>query len=413
MRSPKAVIRDNALALKYMCLIAISAFALCVSFVLLAAYSAEREMDRELFSSLQSMEDALANNGISEIAYLELPYYVIFTIYDSESREVQYTNDPLLPLLDSGGKCRSYAERGYFSDGDLVIRYLTRHISADGTRLVAEVAIDTENDSASRALKSLPRIVLLSLLPVLAASLALSIVISRGAITQYKQLESRYDREREFTSNVSHELKTPIAVISGHANLIRRWGKDDPSQLAASITAIINAAASMSSIVTTLLEMSRLERGDVAVNRELFCVYDLYNDLRKEFASLYPKLAIYIEENARFEITSDRAKLHQIFTAVMSNSVKFAGDDCAITLGASRKDKRIELTARDDGDGFDKKTLLRAFDRFYKGDMSHNRAVSGTGLGLAIAKSLAERLGGTIAASNASPHGAVITLTLP
>ncbi len=412
--------KPPSLTLKYIALLATTTLALCTLFALLSAQQVRRDIDRKLFAALECAKTVLTESGNpnslkAEVppALSELPYYIIYTIYNRESIDVLTTNDPLLPLLDSRGKCRTHVEKGYFIDADLALRYLTATVSADGADIIAEVAIDIEHDSATNTLKALPRLIAVSILPVLAVSIALSALISKGAIEQYKQLESRYDREKEFTANVSHELKTPIAIISGHANLIRRWGKDDREQLDKSIQAIITACNNMSSIVSTLLSLTRIERGTTAVSTETFAVRDLFAELEREFASLYPALRISIDDSEGIALTSDRDKIHQVFTAILSNSVKFAGKDCRITMSAQRTEKHVVITLSDDGEGFAKGSLDKVFDRFYKADPSHNRAQSGSGLGLSIAKSLITLLGGTIHASNATDKGAVITISLP
>ena len=400
------------LTLKYMTLIAFTTLFACVVFVFLSTALVRRSQDKELETALEALIIASLDDGTDSLPFVSLPYYVVYTVYSSPTKTVRATNDPLLPLLESRGSCKTYIAKNYFADGDLNIRYLTRHVLIDDTEYIIEVAIDTENDSAVKALKSLPRLALLSLVPVLIVSALLSLFISRGVIAEYEKLHSNLMREREFTSNVSHELKTPIAIISAHANLIRRWGKSDREQLESSIQSIIKASDNMSEIVTTLLELSRIERKSLSLERTSFSVYDFFSDIKKEFTALYRELTINIEENCNLTLTTDRAKLHEIFTAIISNSVKFAGKDCTIALSAFCKDKHTILTVSDNGAGFDDKSLTKAFDRFYKADSSHSRKVEGSGLGLAIAKSLTELLGGTIKASNASPHGAVITLEL-
>ena len=84
----------------------------------------------------------------------------------------------------------------------------------------------------------------------------------------FKRLKKDFDRERQFTSDVSHELKTPVAVILGQANMLRRWGKDEPEQLEKSLSAIINESRSMEAVITNLLQMGRLESGRILFFKE-------------------------------------------------------------------------------------------------------------------------------------------------
>ena len=111
------------------------------------------------------------------------------------------------------------------------------------------------------------------------------------------------------------------------------------------------------------------------------------------------------------ELETDEAKVHQIFTAILSNSVKFAGKKCRIKLSANKNGGKTELSAEDNGPGFAPEILPHIFERFYKGDSSHDRNISGSGLGLSIASVLANALGASIKAKNAPTGGALICLT--
>ena len=80
------------------------------------------------------------------------------------------------------------------------------------------------------------------------------------------RLQTDFERERQFTADVSHELKTPLAVILGHANLLRRWGKNDPDRLESSLASLIREAHSMESIIGNLLQMTRIENGFIPIH---------------------------------------------------------------------------------------------------------------------------------------------------
>ena len=438
------------LALHFMLLLSAAMLSLSVLFVLGLRFSVTRRQDAELRESIGRITHTLETDGAEELAFTELAYYITYVVYD-DSGAVLATNDSLLPLLDSGGKCRSYFQKGYFTDGDLNIRYLTRRVAgvsaaggsnavdggnameggttagtgsstnaagsttADGvstSALTVECALDIANDSAAKMLSAVPLLALIALIPVLLISFAISFLISRSTLSAFRRLQAEYDREKAFSSNVSHELKTPISIIDGHANLLKRWGKDDPAQLEQSIDAILHETETMNAIVTTLLEMSRLEQGHISVQKERFFVTNLFASLKEEFCALYPALRVIISDPDFIELESDVQKLHQIFTVIMANSIKFAGKDCCITLSCRRAGNRTELSAADNGSGFAPQVLPHVFERFYKGDASHRRDEGGAGLGLSIAQALVQALGGSIRAANTESGGAVIVVTL-
>ncbi|MCR4822470.1 MAG: HAMP domain-containing histidine kinase [Treponema sp.] len=389
-----------SLALRFMLLLAFAMLSLTGIFILLLQLAIVNKQDSQLEESIELISQTVESEGIEEVDFLELPYFITYTIYQKEEKNILSTNDALLPLLESEGKSRTYFQKDYFTDSDLNIRFLTRKILLNEKEVTVEVALDIANDSAAQMLTLLPRLALLSLLPLLFLSFALSFLISRKTISAVKKLQEDYNREKAFTSNVSHELKTPISIIDGHANLLKRWGKDDPAQLSQSIDAILHETENMNSIVTTLLDMSRLEMGKIKVEKAKFYVTNLFMGLKEEFQTIHPKMKFELSDPDYLEIESDRNKLHQIFTVILSNSVKFAGEDCKITLAAKKSGNRICLSASDNGPGFPPEALAHVFDRFYKGDSSHDRNVSGAGLGLSIGKSLAESLGAQISAEN-------------
>lgn len=400
------------LALRFMLLIAAAMLSLSLIFVFALRQSVTRRQTSELEKCISLIEDSIQKTGSEELSFLPLPYYITYTVYDSQSRTVISTNDSLLPLLDSQGKSRTYFEKDFFTDSDLNIRYLTKNIFFDDKKLVIQCAFDIANDSATKMLSELPLLALFSLIPLLILSFALSFLISKSTIVAFKKLRDDYDREKAFTSNVSHELKTPISIIDGHANLLKRWGKDDPKQLAESIDTILHETENMNSIVTTLLDMSRIENGKIKIEKTRFFVTNFFVSLKEEFTTVYPEMSFEIIDEDFLEIESDEQKLHQIFTVILSNSMKFAGRDCKIRLKANKNGGKIELSASDNGKGFSEQVLPHVFERFYKGDSSHDRNVSGAGLGLSIAKTLALALGAQITAGNNGYGGAEVRITL-
>lgn len=402
------------LSFRFMLLLAASMILLSVIFLSLLRFSVTRKQDVELEESLNLICETIRLNGKDDLAFLDLPYYITYTVWEKKSGAVLATNDSLLPHLESDGKSRTYFEKDYFTDSDLNIRYRTARLDlTDGlaeNSLIIECAIDIANDSAAKMSRALPRLTLISLIPILVLSFALSYLISRSTIKAFRKLQEDYDREKAFTGNVSHELKTPISIIDGHANLLKRWGKDDPKQLAESIDAILHETENMNSIVTTLLDMSRIENGKLKIEKTKFFVTNFFVRLKDEFKITHPDCEVTISDPDFLEIETDEQKLHQIFTVILSNSVKFAGSDCSISLSARKVGNRIELSASDNGPGFSEQVLPHVFERFYKGDQSHDRNVSGAGLGLSIAKVLVSALGGEIYVENASGGGACIKI---
>ena len=390
-----------------------------------------------------------------------IPYYMTYIVYNADNEGLITTNDPFLPLLkDSGGKALRYFEKDFFFDGNLDILYYAATHIIDDNRIVCSVAFNIENDSFTMIFAKMPVALLLMSLPVLLLSFLFSLFMTKNTINPviritkaaqsmttenldgqlpisgrddeidelsrtfnelFLRIKADFDRERQFSSDVSHELNTPLTVISGQANLLLRWGKDNPEQLEKSLNAIKDESKSMHAIIENLLQISRIESGRIKPQLCQVSVGELYKRVKEEFASVTPDVKFQIECKDETEtlisdivLNTDPEMLHQVVTVLVSNSVKFAGGNCSITLGARITGQHeIVLYEIDNGPGISEESLPHIFERFYRGDEAHTRSAGGSGLGLAIAKTLCGAIGAEITAGNAKPQGAMFQLYFP
>ena len=382
----------------------------------------------------------------------ELPYYLTFTVYEQDTENIIASNDPFLPLLNvTDGKLKHYFEKDYFIDGNLDILYYADLHNYGDVIYVCEVAANAERDAFSMIFAKMPRALLLMALPILFLSFLLSLFITKNTIKPvvkitraaqsmttenlggtlplsglgdeidelsrtfnelFMRIKADFDRERQFSSDVSHELNTPLTVISGQANLLLRWGKDNPEQLEKSLNAIKNESKSMHAIIENLLQISRIESGRI---KPQFCevnVRDIFDRVVEEFSAVAPdvKFEVDSEGNELVLINTDPEMLHQILTVLVSNSVKFSGGKCTVRLYAENNGWEVVIREQDDGPGISSEALPHIFERFYRADEAHTRSVGGSGLGLSIAKTLADALGIELSGGNVMPHGAVFEL---
>ena len=456
------------LSLRFMFILTTSVFLLSVSFLyavrsLVQAnqtenlIESETQIVAELSESLPQLQ-VLSEDEELVLITSELPYYHTYIAYDVETEQVLATNDPFLPLLkDTGGKSLHHFEKEFFFDGDLDILYYAATHQIDGRTIVVAVAENIENDSFSKLFQKLPSALLFMALPVLLLSFLFLLFLTKNTIKPvvkitraartmttenldgqlpltgrgdeidelsvafnelFMRIKADFDRERQFSSDVSHELNTPLTVISGQAGLLLRWGKDDPVQLEKSLNAIKDEAKSMNAIIQNLLQISRIESGRIKPQICDVDIGELLSRVEQEFAAVAPEVKFEIScetcEGETLNVQTDPEMLHQILTVFVSNSVKFAEGHCTIKLGTARdEDGRLVISESDDGPGIAEEALPHVFERFYRADEAHTRSVGGSGLGLSIAKTLAEALGGEISAGNVEPHGALFQLYLP
>ena len=453
------------LSIRFMFILTTSIILLAVSFLyavrslVMANQTAvligsENQIVAELSENLSQLQ-SLSEDEELVLITSELPYYHTYIAYDSQTQEVLATNDPFLPLLKvTNGKSKHYFEKDFFFDGDLDILYYAASHTIDGRNIVVAVAENIENDSFSKLFPQLPSALLFMALPVLLLSFLFSLFITKNTIKPvvkitraaramttenldgqlpltgrkdeidelsvafnelFMRIKADFDRERQFSSDVSHELNTPLTVISGQAGLLLRWGKDNPEQLEKSLNAIKDEAKSMHAIIENLLQISRIESGRIKPEICEVNIKGLFERVEQEFAAVAAEVKFELSCDKEAElIETDPEMLHQILTVFVSNSVKFSNKKCVIKLVAEKDDEGcVVISESDDGPGISEEALPHVFERFYRADEAHTRSAGGSGLGLSIAKTLAEALGAEITAGKAEPHGASFQLYFP
>ncbi|MBQ0070354.1 MAG: ATP-binding protein [Spirochaetales bacterium] len=220
-------------------------------------------------------------------------------------------------------------------------------------------------------------------------------------------------RLRDFTANVSHELKTPLHVISGCAELLNS-GLVKPEDQRGFITQIHDQAKRMTQLVTDIIELSRIEEG--GENSEL---EDL--DMMAVAKSVTDNLmAIAVERNidlktdlAEAWVTSSYTIIYELIFNLVDNAIKYTERGGHVTVTTKVTDKSAIVTVKDDGIGIAEEHLDRVFERFYRVDKSRSREVGGTGLGLAIVKHAAITSGGKVTIESQPGQGSLFTATFP
>ena len=373
---------------------------LLVIFTMIILQMVRSEKKQDIESSSEKIIQWVKSDGPEQVnpGYLQLPYYLSFIVYQAETENVYSTNDRFQPILpETDGKTKHYLERDYFIDANLDVFYQTVRVDD----YVIQCSIDMENDSSSRLLWSMAKTLPLILIPVLVLSFFLAL----------KLTNREFNREHDFTANVSHELQTPVNAIMGHAKLLNRWGKDDPEQLEKSLNVITKEAVSMKAIITNLLQMSKHEKGMIQIQKEVLDVKTFFNRLKEEY-SVNKDLEIQFDPEVQGSVFTDSELLHELFTISISNSLKFCQPPCRIMFTFTRSPGMVTFQLKDNGKGFSKEILPHVFDRFYRGDASHSRSKGGAGLGLSIAQSIAASVNAHISARNAPEGGAIIQIDI-
>ncbi|WP_341455793.1 sensor histidine kinase [Clostridium peptidivorans] len=210
------------------------------------------------------------------------------------------------------------------------------------------------------------------------------------------RLQKFFDRQVQFVSDASHELRTPIAVIQGYANLLDRWGKDDKEALEKSIHAIKLEATNMSNLVEKLLFLARGDSGTQLIEKKEFRLNELVDDVVRESKLISPNHIISSDKNDTVSIIADYKMLKQMLRIFIENSIKFAPEQSVIDISSEIQGNKVKITVSDMGIGIPKNEIERIFDRFYIVDKSRSKEKGGTGLGLSIAKWIVDIHNGAI-----------------
>lgn len=218
---------------------------------------------------------------------------------------------------------------------------------------------------------------------------------------------------REFTANVSHELKTPLQTISGYAELLANGMVADKDKTAFS-EKIYAEAQRMIRLIEDIIKLSNLDEGAVELTRE---TVDLYATAENTVRSLLPAAK---KANVTLSLNGENAEIYgipQLLTAVVynlcDNAIKYNKDGGTVFVNVKNNAENIVLSVRDTGIGIPKEQQERIFERFYRVDKSHSKEVGGTGLGLSIVKHAAKLHDAKITLESEVGKGTGITVIFP
>lgn len=221
------------------------------------------------------------------------------------------------------------------------------------------------------------------------------------------RLENSFQRQNQFVSDASHELRTPISVIQGYANLINRWGKSDPAILQEAIDSILSETEHMSALIRKLLFLAKGDQNRMLVQKQVLVLNEVASEVVKELEVLKVNRKVSLEEDGQAEIWGDPDLIKQLLWIYVENALKYTQDGDLITLRVWKDKKYAYVSVRDHGAGIAKEHLPKIFDRFYRVDQSRNKGISGTGLGLSIAKWIVDSHFGKITVESTEGEGTV------
>ena len=227
-----------------------------------------------------------------------------------------------------------------------------------------------------------------------------------------QELGSIETLKNDFVANVSHEIKTPLAVIKNYTSALK---KDNLSPEARTeyIDTVINAADNLSSLISNILRLNKLDNQEIEHSAEEFDLCRQLCDCALLFEPLWEERGIEfcaeLEERATISVPRDMVEI--VWNNLLSNALKFTPPGGCVTLTQTSDADTVTVSVTDTGCGMTVETQKRVFDKFYQGDTSHSG--EGNGLGLALAHRVVDKLGGTLSVTSAPGAGSTFAVTLP
>lgn len=227
------------------------------------------------------------------------------------------------------------------------------------------------------------------------------------------RIQTGVEQQQRFVADASHELRTPITVISGYANMLDRWGKNDVSVLDEGIAAIKSEASQMQNLIEKLLFLARIDQDMQVVKKSPVEMKNLIDEVIQETRLIATEHQILLCRNDPAVVFADPISLKQLLRIFIENSIKYTPAGGKISIASREACAHLEISVEDTGIGIPEEDQPKVFDRFYRVDKSRSKTTGGTGLGLSIARWIAEQHASTIHLTSKPGKGTTLTLSIP
>ena len=231
-------------------------------------------------------------------------------------------------------------------------------------------------------------------------------------ITQLRRFSSM---RRDFISNVSHELRTPVSVIMANSETLVDGALDDKKQSKVFAKAILHNAERLSDMVSSLLDLSRIDYGELKLNIEELSINEHINKAIDSLKNLGKRknISIMCSCSKGQIVLADKNALERILNNLIENAFKYSDSQSTINISTKKVKDHLEISVKDSGRGIPNEEQDFLFDRFYRTAEARATEEKGSGLGLAIVKNLVNNLNGEVGVKNAKPQGSIFWFTLP
>ncbi len=321
---------------------------------------------------------------------------------DNTSDDADALSEISLGLFENGKKS------GNVTINDIQYRYLIREVFGDKTRIVL---LDRSIEIAT--LQRLAVVIGITAVIALIFVYILSIFLSRWAV---RPIEKAWLQQKEFIANASHELKTPLTVISANADVIMSNPDETVETQMQWFGYIKDEINKMSKLVSSMLYIAKEDSNEEKIIMSEFNGSDVVEGAVLAFEALIFENDKIIETDIEPDLNmhGDKERINQLMHILIDNAVSHSAQNGFITIRFYKhKSNKIRIEVSNNGEIIPTEDLPRLFDRYYRTDKSHNHNTGGFGLGLSIAKAIVDKHNGTISAS-CTPSGiTTFTVTIP
>lgn len=234
---------------------------------------------------------------------------------------------------------------------------------------------------------------------------------------EMERMQANEKFRKEFLANLAHELRTPLFTVQGYVDTLLAGAMDDEEVREKFLKSAARGVDRLVRLVDDLDQISRLESGNMTLEKEAFIIQDLFTEIFEEFSLLAEKQHISLlgKKGTDWPLTvrADRMKIRQVLVNLVENAIKYNHRGGSVTAGCYAIDgDHVFVEISDTGQGIAEEHISRIFERFYRAEKSRNRQIGGTGLGLSIVKHIIEAHGHTLTVRSRPGVGTSIGFTL-
>ena len=339
-----------------------------------------------------------------------LPY---FTLQISTQGELMATGGGYYDLSDE--YFLKNLIRATFSDSSrtgIIKEYKLRYyrVSTPINQILVYADISSEQATLNHLLRNCIGIGLICLL----VFFIISVLLARWVV---RPVEQAWEQQRRFIADASHELKTPMVMLSGYSEALLDDIVTEPDEVKEMVSIIKDESDRMNKLVNELLIIARMDSDEVLYDITPQDFNILLEELHQRFSFEMRDNELTLEINIPADTVVfpfDYDKLNQVFTNLIDNAIRYTKAGGVITINVSREDDGyITVEVKDTGTGIKRENLKHIFERFYKADEARTRGKHGTGLGLYIVSNIITNHDGTITADSLVGEGTTFTIKLP